>query len=58
MRSTVDHIIKDLFQDLQTVPLNDSQLNLVTSMKQSYQKHKKLSEKQLSILLDLKKYSV
>lgn len=56
MRATVDLIIRDLFTDLQAINLNDSQTALVKSMKKSFARNKTLSEKQLSILFELRKY--
>lgn len=60
MKSTVDHIIKDLFTDLQVEAgkLSESQLTLVKSIKKYFDKNRKLSEKQLALLLEIRKYAV
>jgi Tfp pilus assembly PilM family ATPase len=59
MRSSVDLIIRDLFSDLQASVglLTDSQLALIKGLKKYYARNKKLSERQLSTLLEIKKYN-
>lgn len=58
VKSSIEMIIRDLFSDLQASEgrLTDSQVTLIKSMKKYYQKNKKLSEKQLSVLLEIKKF--
>lgn len=58
MKSSIDLIIKDLFSDFRenVAQLTDSQNSLVKSMERYYRRNKKLSEKQFSVLLNLKKY--
>ena len=58
MRSSVEMVIRDIFTDLQASAgrLTDSQLTLIKSMRKYYDKNKKLSERQLSTLLEIKKY--
>lgn len=58
MKATVNLVIRDVFIDLveNSTRLSDSQLELIKSMKKYYVRNKKLSEKQLSTLLEIKKY--
>ena len=52
-----DMIIRDLFKDLETheSSLSPNQNNLVKSMKKYYARYKKLSERQMQTLLEIRK---
>ena len=54
----MESFIKETFKFLanHAGQLSQGQFELIKGMKRHYQKHKQLSEKQLSTLLEIKKY--
>jgi hypothetical protein len=51
-------IIKDLFSDLAGKKLSESQAKFIEGAKKYFKRNKVLSEKQLNILLEMRKYAV
>jgi hypothetical protein len=58
MRATVDMIIKDLFSDLGSKKLTESQVRFVDGAKRYFKRNKTLSEKQINVLFEMRKYAV
>jgi hypothetical protein len=58
MKATIDLIVKETFETLESnkSSLSLSQIDLLNGFKKQFNRKKSLTDKQLSILFDLKKY--
>jgi hypothetical protein len=57
MKSSIQMVIKDLFAELGSRNLTESQSKFIEGAKRYFKRNKILSEKQLSTLLEIKRYA-
>jgi Tfp pilus assembly PilM family ATPase len=57
MRATFEMIIKELFAELANKKLTESQLRFIEGARKHYKRNRTLSERQMNVLLEIKKYS-